>query len=197
MTPRLRGRAWLVAAALALFLPSAAPLAPVRPLFVFVPPAEAQAGDLIFRQGTEAVSGAVMLADGGGYSHVGMLAGEPGHWLVVHATPSEVPGRPDAVVVDTLEFFTAPERSNLQTVYHVQADDKLHQQAVINAQAQIGRPFRMADPQGIYCTQLVSQAWRDAGLDLQVKPTHLHLPLIEGDYLLPGDLRVSPHLRKL
>lgn len=161
-------------------------------------PADAKAGDLIFREGTEAVSDAVMTVDGGGFSHVGMLLGEPGRWQVVHATPSEVPGRPDGVVIDSLEFFTDPKLSRRHVVYHVgKAAPGQREQAVAAAKAGLGKPFRLADPAGTYCTTLVWQAWRDAGLDLEVEFTPLAIPLMQGEYLLPGRLAASRHLHAL
>ncbi len=160
-------------------------------------PAGAQAGDLIFREGTEAISAAVMAADGGAFSHVGMLVGRPGQWHVVHATPSEVRGRPDGVVADTLAFFTDPRRSKRHVVYHVEASGEQRRRAVDRVQAMLGRPFRVADGAGTYCTALVWQAWKDAGLDLEVRFTSLSLPLLPGRYLLPSDLLASPRMRPL
>ncbi|MCH4270340.1 YiiX/YebB-like N1pC/P60 family cysteine hydrolase [Kerstersia gyiorum] len=161
-------------------------------------PPDARAGDLIFREGTEPVSDAVMTVDGGGFSHVGMLLGEPGNWQVLHATPSEVPGRPDGVVIDPLEFFTDPKLSRRHVVYHVDGTDAGQRaQAVAAARAGLGKPFRIADPAGTYCTTLVWQAWQDAGLDLEVEFTPLAIPLMQGQYLLPGRLAASPHLRPL
>ena len=157
----------------------------------------AREGDLIFREGTEAVSAAVMAVDRGAYSHVGMLVGQPGSWRVVHATPSEVRGRPDGVVVDTLAFFTDARRSRRHAVSHVQAGDDARRRAVGLALSMRGRPFRIADPAGTYCTELVWKAWRDAGLDLEVRFTPLALPLMPGRYLLPSDLLASPRLRPL
>ncbi|MEK7944073.1 YiiX/YebB-like N1pC/P60 family cysteine hydrolase [Pigmentiphaga sp. YJ18] len=157
----------------------------------------ARAGDLIFREGTEAVSAAVMAVDRGAYSHVGMLVGQPGNWQVVHATPSEVRGRPDGVVVDALAFFLDPRRSRRHAVYHVEAGDEARQRAVALALSMQGRPFRIADPAGTYCTELVWKAWRDAGMDLDVRFTSLALPLLPGNYLLPSDLLASPRLRPL
>ena len=66
-------------------------------------PPQAQAGDLIFRQGTEAVSHMVRTVDQGLYSHVGLLVGQVGAWQVVHATPSERPGQPGGGGVVTRE----------------------------------------------------------------------------------------------
>ena len=161
-------------------------------------PPGAQQGDLIFREGTELVSEAVLAVDTGGFSHVGMLVGTPAHWQVVHSTPSEVPGRPDGVVLDDLAFFTDPVRSRRALVYHVpEATQQQRQAAVDSALAGLGTPFSFASAHSVYCTTLVWQAWRDAGLDLEVAFTSLALPLIAGDYLLPGVLSQSKHLQVL
>lgn len=154
-----------------------------------------QAGDLIFREGTETVSELVMMADSkGSYSHVGMLIGTPGAWQVIHATPEEVTGRGDAVVIDDLDFFISPERSLRYAVYRVEALSKQHEQAVNAALSMLGRPFSIHQGRGTYCTTLVWQAWRDAGIDLQVSYTEIQLPLFSGQYLLPSNLLASPLL---
>ena len=158
---------------------------------------DAQAGDLIFRQGTEDVSLAVISLDGGPYSHVGMLLGRPGHWQVLHATPSEVPGRADGVVEDSLEFFLSPTHARLYAVYHVDSDDGQRQHAIQAAQAMLATPFRVADPNGTYCTKLVWNAWQQAGVDMQVQFTHLNLPLMPGEYLMPNGLLASDKLTKV
>lgn len=162
------------------------------------PPPGAQAGDLVFRTGTALVSHAVMQVDDSGFSHVGMLLGGPRHWEVLHATPSEVPGRPDGVVIDDFSFFTDPALSTRHVVYHVRnASAEQRALAIASARGALDRPFKLADPAGTYCTVLVWQAWRDAGLDLEVAFTPLALPLMAGDYLLPGPLAASTHLRAL
>lgn len=161
-------------------------------------PEGAQPGDLIFREGTELVSEAVMAVDAGGFSHVGMLVGSPGHWQVVHSTPSEVPGRPDGVVVDDLAFFADPVRARRAVVYHVQGATPAQRDAALaHALAAQGTPFSFTRADSGYCTTLVWQAWRDAGLDLEVAFTPLALPLVAGDYLLPGVLSQSTHLQAL
>lgn len=160
-------------------------------------PDKAQPGDLIFREGTEPVSDAVMAVDGGPFSHVGMLIGQPGNWHVLHATPSEVPGRPDGVVSDTLAFFVDAKRAKRYAIYHVDADAAHRTRAVQDAQTMLGKPFRVADPAGTYCTVLVWQAWRQAGIDLDVPFTRLNLPLLNGEYLLPSSLMSSKKLHPL
>ena len=160
-------------------------------------PGAVQPGDLIFREGTEPVSDAVMAVDGGQFSHVGMLVGEPGNWQVLHATPSEVPGRPDGVVLDTLGFFIDAKRAKRYAIYHVDADSTRHARATQVAQAMLGKPFRVADESGTYCTVLVWEAWQRAGIDLDVSFTRLNLPLLNGEYLLPSSLMASKKLHPL
>lgn len=168
-------------------------------------PAGTQAGDVIFRQGTEAVSHMVRALDQGVYSHVGLLVGQPGAWQVVHATPAERPGQPDAVVLDSLEFFLAPQRARAFAVDRVDAPSaQARQQAVAWALAQVGRPFALqgtdhaaSTDDGIYCTTLVWQAWQRSGLDWQVAFIQVQMPLLGGRYLLPSALAQSPRLQRL
>ncbi|QLF92946.1 hypothetical protein HW090_06960 [Pseudomonas sp. ABC1] len=169
----------------------------LAPAWAISLPSGAEAGDLIFREGTEAVSAMVMAVGRDQYSHVGMLIGEPGNWQVIHATPSEVPGRADAVVVDSLAFFSAPKRSRRHAVYHVEATSQQRVKAVEQARLALGVPFRIGEPEGTYCTLLVWQAWKTAGVDLEVMFDYLYIPMLAGEYLLPGALRASPKLRLL
>jgi len=180
-------------------------------------PPGTQSGDLIFRAGTEPVSDAVMLVDKGSeFSHVGMLVHGVAHstgyrtehraennaWYVVHAVPSEVPGRPDGVVMDALEFFTDPARAKHYAVFHVRASRAQRRRAKALAYQALGRSFSFVDDYtqetaGTYCTLMVWHAWRQAGVDLAVSFTPISLPLLKGDYLLPGQLHRSARLRRL
>lgn len=161
-------------------------------------PSGARAGDLIFREGTELVSAAVLAVDRGSFSHVGMLVGSPGQWKVAHATPSEVPGRPDIVVLDKLSFFLDPMRSKKHAVYAVRnATLQQREHAVSAALKEIGRPFSMDSSNGTYCTTYVWQSWMAAGKNLEVSFTRLNIPLMQGDYLLPGVLAKSRNLENL
>jgi len=160
-------------------------------------PAGVQEGDLIFREGTEAVSVAVMALDRSGFSHVGMLVKRQEAWSVLHATPSERPDAADGVVIDSLDFFVHPDRARRYEIHHVEADSATRLRAVASAMRNVGRPFLVADTRGTYCTLLLWDAWRDAGMDLDVTFEHLSIPLLAGDYLLPGALLQSARLRLL
>lgn len=164
-------------------------------------PAHAAAGDLLFRQGTEGVSHLVRAVDSGDFSHVGLLvapADPSGPWQVLHATPSEKPGQPDAVVLDTLDFYLSPQRTSRYQLYRVQASETARQQAMHWALAQQGRAFDMLDrQQGIYCTTLALQAWQHGGVALEVVFTDVTLPFIGGRYLLPSGLLHARQLQPL
>ena len=161
-------------------------------------PPQAAPGDLIFRQGTENVSQLVQAVDGGDFSHVGMLVGRPGHWQVLHATPSEREGQPDAVVLDSLDFFLDAQRARAYRLYQVASDPGTRERAVAWAMAQQGQPFQLlGSGKGIYCTTLVWQAWLQSGADLEVVFTEVELPILGGRYLLPSSLLRSSRLRAL
>ncbi|ACY30975.1 YiiX/YebB-like N1pC/P60 family cysteine hydrolase [Comamonas thiooxydans] len=161
-------------------------------------PPQAAPGDLIFRRGTENVSQLVQAVDRGDFSHVGMLVGRPGQWLVLHATPSEREGQPDAVVLDSLDFFLGVQRAQAFRLYQVAADPGARERAVAWAMAQQGKPFQLqGSGQGVYCTTLVWQAWLQSGVDLEVVFTEVELPIFGGSYLLPGKLLRSSRLRPL
>ena len=161
-----------------------------------------QAGDVIFRIGNDWTSDIVRGTQNDEkdpYSHVGILTGDGSQWQVLHAVPAEVPGRMDAVVLDDLEFFLAPDRARGFAVYRVAAERSAHEAAIKYAMARLGAPFRIVknDSEGQYCTTLVWHAWKHAGIDLSVNFDHLNIPLASGQYLLPYSLRRAPELSLL
>ncbi|MGS2742293.1 YiiX/YebB-like N1pC/P60 family cysteine hydrolase [Halomonas sp. LS-001] len=160
-------------------------------------PTDARPGDLIFREGTELVSNAVLALDNGTYSHVGILDKQDDQWVVIHSAPAENSERIDGVVVDPLDFFISPERSQRFSVYQVLAEDNQRQLAVQWAMAQKGTPFRIIGKNAIYCTTLVWKAWQTAGVNLEVNFTKIFLPFATDDYLLPSGLLSSPRLTQL
>jgi len=161
-------------------------------------PTNTKAGDLIFRKGTETVSIAVLALDNSGFSHVGMLIGDKNNWQVIHATPSEVKGRKDGVVIDDLDFFLDTKRSEQFAIYQIQANEQTRMQAIDIIQKQQHKSFSMKDDNfGTYCTALIWRAYLNAGFNLQVNFTHLNIPFMSGDYLLLEELIASKHLKML
>lgn len=155
-----------------------------------------RSGDMIFRTGTETVSNIVIAADQGIYSHVGMLVLVDGAWKVIHATPEEIPGRGNKVVLDALDFFISSERALQYRIFRVESTNEQQQKAVEWVERQLGQPFTLLDPNGVYCTTLVWKAWLHAGVDLKVEFTLVEVPLMSNtQILLPSGLINSPLVR--
>ncbi len=156
-----------------------------------------QSGDLIFRDGGEAISDIVRTVDNSGFSHVGMLDITPDGVYVIHATPQEHPGGIAGVNRDTLDFFILHAKNGQVSYYAVLADDAHHRLARDNALSQTGIPFSINPQEGLYCTQLVAQAWQFAGLTIINGKTRLSLPMVEEPLILPENLTRSPLLRHI
>jgi len=205
-----------------LLRPIAATLATSEAATCIVPHG-AQSGDLIFRKGTEAVSDLVRSLDqcaslggDGEFSHVGLLIAASdlsvefiGHahelapcesaWFVLHATPSEVAGRTDSVVLDSFSFFISPKLSKGHAIYRITDTETGQRRAAMNAAlAQLGQPFSLTDENGTYCTELPYAAWLSAEVDLDVRFKHLAIFLFAPrDFLFPSALMASPKLERL
>jgi len=151
-----------------------------------------------------------------GFSHVGILIAASelppellaaaylalppeSDWFVLHATPSEVEGRPDSVVLDSLRFFTSAELSKGHAVYRVaNADAAQRRTALTAALGQLGQPFSLTDESGTYCTELPYAAWLSAGVNLDVHFKRLAIFLFAPrDFLFPSALMASPRLERL
>jgi len=130
-------------------------------------------GDLLFRHGTGFFSPYFMKAGSkpSPYSHIGLVANKDGQLMVLHAEASEFTGI-GGVRVEPLEIFLSQENARKAAVYRVIATHDQRQKAVDYAFGTYRRkvPFDTAfdavDQSRLYCTELVWQAYRSAGLDL-------------------------------
>jgi len=153
----------------------------------------------VAEQSCNEVSGDVGLGSGLTSDDQCEVGASSDEWFVLHATPSEVEGRADTVVLDPIGFFTSPARSQLHVVYHVtDADDAQRRAAVDTALAQLGKPFSLTKAEGVYCTELVYDAWLSGGVNLEVRFHKISLLLFpERELLLPSSLLASPKLERL
>lgn len=160
-------------------------------------------GDLLFRRGTSMASRGVVLADGNGrYSHVGIVVDSAGTMMVVHAVPDEpdYEGDPDRVKMDKpSDFFTPPNAISGEVCRPI--DSIVGRKAAAAALATYRRgtlfdhSYDSTDTTKMYCTQLVVEAYRQAGCDLVGPPTHTYELLgIKATCWLPSDLYHSQHI---
>lgn len=162
-------------------------------------------GDLVFRRGTGIMSRAVLIADEGAlYSHVGIVRQVDSVWYVVHAVPgeSEFEGDIDRVKIEEITRFFAPDRAARGCIMRWVGDPLAAGRASELAwqTALRGIPFdhryNLADTSELYCTELVNWVYRQSGLDLsEGRFTHVDIPALKGDYLMPSDLSANRHLK--
>ena len=127
--------------------------------------AHIESGDLIFRR-TQSIEGniAVFLRSGE-YSHVGIISAEDQGIFVIHVVPSF----PSTVRKDTLLEFISD--SVAFAIYRVDTSPERKKIATFFANSWVGNKyfdidFDLKDDNKLYCTELVYNAYRKAGLDL-------------------------------
>ncbi|CAI2794098.1 Uncharacterized distant relative of cell wall-associated hydrolases [Serratia ficaria] len=151
-------------------------------------------GDLVFRTGDEAISAVVRTVDSSGFSHVGMLYLRNGEPFVIHSTPAEHEGTKDGVVMDSLDFYISRAINRTVSYYHVKSDKENRKQAVERALTYVGTPFSVVGGEGVYCTELVAQAWKEAGVKIISGTTEINLPGLREKIIFPENLIQSDNV---
>lgn len=154
---------------------------------------------LIFREGRGPEADSVRTAQRGRtWTHVGILSVEGDVVTVLHAVPSEVPGRADGVVEDSLAFFVAAPRASAHAVFRVErATSAQGAAAASSARSFLGRPFGVPDDRHadrMTCTSLVLAAWGGVPGAPSLHPKSVELPLVPPGLILPADLADLPEL---
>lgn len=163
-----------------------------------------QEGDIVFRRGGGVVSRMVLVADNEGvYSHIGIVVKEDGKWQIVHAVPGEpdFEGDLDRVKMEEISNFFVPKRASRGAVMRVNADSIVRKYAadrakrLFKARTLFDHSYNCADTTQMYCTELVDFVYRKEGIDLtEGRISHINVPGISGDYLLPSDIQQSKYL---
>ncbi|MDF7669965.1 YiiX/YebB-like N1pC/P60 family cysteine hydrolase [Orbaceae bacterium ESL0721] len=151
-------------------------------------PKEIVEGDLVFRTGDEPISAIIKSVDSSGFSHVGMIFFQDGEPFIIHATPAEHQERKDGVTVDTLDFFISHAIDQSVTYYHVDATADERKQAVAAALTYVGTPFSIDPDQGTYCTELVVNAWQNAGINITTGSKEIHIPGLKSQIIFPDNV---------
>lgn len=162
-------------------------------------------GDLAFRRGTGLTSRIVLAADkSGDFSHVGILKRIDGKWHVIHAVPGEPDHENDVdrVKLETVEQFFAVKKAAKGAVLRVKDQAEAAERAATHAlmlyQAHIlfDHDYDLTDTTRMYCTELIDHVYKKEGIDLsEGRLSHIRIPGLGGDYLLPSDIAQSDKLR--
>ncbi len=154
-----------------------------------------QSGDILFLNGTSWRSRVVRLLQkySSEYSHVGIVVMRNGIPFVVHADPIE--GR---VAMQRWDEIIGSGKFLGGALYRIQAAPEHTRTLACNiAQSYASKgirfdsEFNMNERERLYCTELVLDAYRDAGLDLYKNAEREH------PYLLPAALLNSKQVNRI
>lgn len=161
-------------------------------------------GDIAFRRGTGITSRIVLAADReGNYSHAGILKKKDGQWYVIHAVPGEPDFKddPDRIKMETVEVFFEKRKAVNGAIMRIQENSVAACRAAVNAEhlydahVLFDHDYDLADTTKMYCTEFVDFVYRKEGIDLpEGRISHVNMPGLKGDYLLPNDIAQSKHL---
>ena len=157
-------------------------------------------GDIIFRRGISFVSNLVLERDSESpYSHVGIISFEGNKPFVIHAVPDESETEIDYVRKDPLNLFLRKDRASAYAVSRCVDEDAAVKASKLsidfyNSKIIFDDGFSLLDTSKFYCTELVWQAYKHAGVNLtDNKFDTLSIPIGENPFLLPGSILLSPH----
>lgn len=157
--------------------------------------AHIESGDLIFRR-TQSIEGNIAVFLGSGkYSHVGIISAEDQGIFVIHVVPSF----PSTVRKDTLLEFISD--SVAFSIYRVDTSPERKKIATFFANSWVGNKyfdidFDIKDNTKLYCTELVYNAYKKAGLDLvDGKYDIANLPIVgRREVIFPSTIINSGHV---
>ena len=163
-----------------------------------------QVGDVVFRRCTGLTSRVVMMSDREGiFSHTGIVADSAGQLMVVHAVPGESERRdePDRVKMEPLgRFFSSRQAvaAGVARPKDAEAGRRAAEYALRRYRegTLFDHDFDDNDTTRLYCTQLVTLAYRQAGVRLvDSVPEIIDLPSFHYRCILPSQLLQSPQLQ--
>lgn len=199
---RIRRAALSILAAAALGASAIAILPTARArLFVAAAPAladmdeaaEAQAGDLVFRMGTDGDSAAIAQAGRWGYSHAGLVTRvEGGVAYVTHATTDSLRPGQNGVILSEWGEFASPDLARRFALYRPQGvGQEALEKAAKNAESHLGETFSLdvferGNP--VYCTTLIERSMQDAAIPFHPPRKEMSLAGMKLKLLMPRDL---------
>jgi hypothetical protein len=170
---------------------------------IFPKECECQEGDIVFRRGTSIESNAVLYADGGLYSHVGIVVDYQGKRMIVHSVPGEQEHKDDEdkIKMDSIEGFFSHERAvvgavcrPIDTLICKQSAEyaiELFKKGVL-----FDHDYDFSDTSKLYCTELLSFIYKKCGRKLVESDGHdVDFPLIKHKVILPSDIFNSKQLK--
>ena len=161
-------------------------------------------GDIVFRRGTGLMSLTVVAADGGKYSHMGIVVDSAGVKMVVHAVPDEpdFPGDTDRVKMEPIESFFSSIRASKGCILRcvdrrVAAGSARKALEIYRRGVLFDHDYDISDTTKMYCSELVELAYSTHGISPAEGRRHnMRFPGMKlKNVILPSDYLKSHHLR--
>ena len=163
-------------------------------------------GDMIFRRGVGLASEFVVSVDQASrFSHVGIICKQAGQPYVIHILPDEGRGADDTVRMEPLALFLSPGNASSFAVCrlsgkHREVAQRAASQALAFWKKQVCYDYDLdaSNAQRLYCSELVWQAYKMAGIDLTDGVLQrVTIPFYQGRYVLISRLLNSRWLETL
>ncbi|MDK3159681.1 YiiX/YebB-like N1pC/P60 family cysteine hydrolase [Kamptonema cortianum] len=151
-------------------------------------------GDLLFRAGRGWRSEMVRSASGSALTHVGIVEVSKGRRVfVIHAAPPE--GKQGGQVRrETFQKFVASDVATTVVAYRPDHDPETLHKVVVEARefwersVAFDNDFDLSSAQSVYCSELIWRAFANAGVDVSVIQTQVHMPGMTKSYIMPADI---------
>lgn len=162
-------------------------------------------GDLVFRQGRSVESYAVNMADSQKeFSHVGIVVVIKGKAYIVHAVPADTKQDMAYVKMETPDQFLASDKATRSAVYRSGFSptqlESVSRQALnfYNLRYTFDDEFDLSTPTKLYCTELVLDAFRNAGIELNdIKASEINFLVTKLKIILPGEFMKNASFRQV
>ncbi len=164
---------------------------------------EFREGDIVFRLGKGLDSGIVQYADGGLYSHVGIVVDYLGMKMIVHSVPQEQDekGNMDRIKMDSIQCFFSKEKALAGAICRpidksICKRSALYAINLYNKKIPFDHDYDYSDTSKLYCTELVMFIYNKCGKKLVETDGHnINFPLIKHKVFLPSDVFKSKQLK--
>ena len=162
-------------------------------------------GDIVFRRGKGLMSKAVLYADGGFYSHVGIVVDWGGKKMIVHSVPheSEEEDTLDGIKMDSIQGFFSQDKAVVGAIYRPYDKSICEESARIaielyNKQIPFDHDYDSSDTSKLYCTEFIIFVYNKCGKSLVDNDGHdVNFPLINHKVYLPSDICNSNQLKQI
>ena len=164
---------------------------------------EFQEGDIVFRRGKGLNSEAVLYADGGLFSHVGIVVDYLGKKMIVHSVPQEQEYEDDVdrIKMDSIQGFFSEDKAVIGAICRPY-DKSIHKKSAMyaidlyNEKIPFDHDYDSSDSTKFYCTEFLMFIYNKCGKKLVDTEGHdVNFPLINHKVFLPSDIYNSKQLK--